>query len=105
LRGARAFAFPGTRRLPLCHRAERDPDHRDHQLLTVWFGFDIAPKIMICSIISFFPIATNTTRGLKATDRRIGEFTRPINATPSEILLKVQFPSALPLCPNPSASQ
>ena len=40
-------------------------------LLTIWFGFGIAPKIMICSIISFFPIVTNTTRGLKATDRRI----------------------------------
>jgi NitT/TauT family transport system permease protein len=51
---------------------------------------------MICSIISFFPIVTNTTRGLKATDRRIIEFMRSINATRSEILLKVQLPSALP---------
>src|SRR5205807_10115871 len=50
----------------------------------------------ICSIISFFPIVTNTTRGLKATDRRIIEFMRSINATQSEILLKVQLPSALP---------
>ena len=32
-------------------------------LLTIWFGFGIAPKIMICAIISFFPIVTNTTRG------------------------------------------
>ena len=53
-------------------------------------------KIMICAIISFFPIVTNTTRGLKATDRRIIEFMRSINATRSEILLKVQLPSALP---------
>jgi ABC-type nitrate/sulfonate/bicarbonate transport system permease component len=65
-------------------------------LLTIWFGFGIAPKIMICSIISFFPIVTNTTRGLKATDRRIIEFMRSINATRSEILFKVQLPSALP---------
>jgi ABC-type nitrate/sulfonate/bicarbonate transport system permease component len=65
-------------------------------LLTIWFGFGIAPKIMICSIISFFPIVTNTTRGLKATDHRIIEFMRSINATRLEILLKVQFPSALP---------
>jgi NitT/TauT family transport system permease protein len=65
-------------------------------LLTIWFGFGIAPKVMICAIISFFPIVTNTTRGLKATDRRIIEFMRSINATRSEILLKVQLPSALP---------
>ncbi len=65
-------------------------------LLTIWFGFGIAPKIMICAIISFFPIVTNTTRGLKSADRRIIEFMRSINATGSEILFKVQLPSALP---------
>jgi ABC-type nitrate/sulfonate/bicarbonate transport system permease component len=65
-------------------------------LLTIWFGFGIAPKIMICAIISFFPIVTNTTRGLKSADRRIIEFMRSINATRSEILFKVQLPSALP---------
>jgi ABC-type nitrate/sulfonate/bicarbonate transport system permease component len=65
-------------------------------LLTIWFGFGIAPKIMICAIISFFPIVTNTTRGLKAADYRIIEFMRSINATRPEILFKVQLPSALP---------
>jgi NitT/TauT family transport system permease protein len=65
-------------------------------LLTIWFGFGIAPKIMICAIISFFPIVTNTTRGLKATDRRIVEFMHSINATRLQILVKVQLPSALP---------
>jgi ABC-type nitrate/sulfonate/bicarbonate transport system permease component len=65
-------------------------------LLTIWFGFGIEPRIMICAIISFFPIVTNTTRGLKATDRRIIEFMHSINATRREILLKVQLPSALP---------
>jgi ABC-type nitrate/sulfonate/bicarbonate transport system permease component len=65
-------------------------------LLTIWFGFGIAPKIMICAIISFFPIVTNTTRGLKSADRRIVEFMRSINATRMELLLKVQLPTALP---------
>jgi NitT/TauT family transport system permease protein len=41
-------------------------------------------------------IVTNTTRGLKATDRRVIEFMRSINARRSEILLKIQLPSALP---------
>jgi ABC-type nitrate/sulfonate/bicarbonate transport system permease component len=65
-------------------------------LLTIWFGFGISPKIMICSIISFFPIVTNTTRGLKSADRRIIEFMHSINATGWEIFYKVQLPSALP---------
>ena len=65
-------------------------------LLTIWFGYGIAPKIMIASIITFFPIVTNTTRGLKAADRRILDFMRSINATRREIFFKVQLPSALP---------
>jgi NitT/TauT family transport system permease protein len=65
-------------------------------LLTIWFGFGIAPKIAICAIISFFPIVTNTTRGLKAADPRIIEFMRSINAKRHEILFKVQLPSAFP---------
>jgi NitT/TauT family transport system permease protein len=65
-------------------------------LLTIWFGFGIAPKIMICTIISFFPVVTNTTRGLKSADRRVLEFMHSINATPWTIFYKVQLPSALP---------
>ncbi|MDB5519195.1 MAG: binding-protein-dependent transport system inner rane component [Tardiphaga sp.] len=65
-------------------------------LLTIWFGFGIGPRIMICSIISFFPIVTNTTRGLRSADRRIIEFMHSINATGWKIFYKVQLPSALP---------
>lgn len=65
-------------------------------LLTIWFGYGIAPKIMIAAIITFFPIVTNTTRGLKSADGRILDFMRSINATRSEVFFKVQLPSALP---------
>jgi ABC-type nitrate/sulfonate/bicarbonate transport system permease component len=65
-------------------------------LLTIWFGFGIVPKIVICAIISFFPIVTNTTRGLRSADYRVIEFMRSINATPLQVFLKVQLPSALP---------
>ncbi|MBM3524049.1 MAG: ABC transporter permease [Alphaproteobacteria bacterium] len=65
-------------------------------LLTIWFGFGIAPKIMIAAIITFFPIVTNTTRGLKSADRRILDFMRSINATRREVFFKVQLPTAVP---------
>lgn len=65
-------------------------------LLTIWLGFGMAPKIMIAAIISFFPIVTNTTRGLKSADRRVLEFMRSINAKRRHVLLKVQIPTALP---------
>jgi NitT/TauT family transport system permease protein len=65
-------------------------------LLTIWFGFGIAPKIMICALISFFPIVTNTTRGLRAADPRIIELMHSVNATSFQVFAKVQLPSALP---------
>jgi len=65
-------------------------------LLTIWLGFGFAPKIAISAIITFFPIVTNTTRGLKATDTRILDFMHSINATRREIFFKAQLPSALP---------
>jgi ABC-type nitrate/sulfonate/bicarbonate transport system permease component len=65
-------------------------------LLTIWFGFGIAPKIMIAAIITFFPIVTNTTRGLKSADPRVLDFMHSINATRWQVFSKVQFPSALP---------
>lgn len=65
-------------------------------LLTIWFGFGMAPRVMICTIITFFPIVTNTTQGMKSADPRALEFMRSINATRLQVLWKVQLPSAVP---------
>ena len=65
-------------------------------LLNIWLGFGITTKIVIASIITFFPIVTNTTRGLKAADPRILDLMHSINATASQVFFKVQLPSALP---------
>lgn len=65
-------------------------------LLTIWFGFGLTPKVMIVAIITFFPIVTNTTRGLKSADYRILDFMHSINAKRRQIFFKVQLPSGLP---------
>jgi ABC-type nitrate/sulfonate/bicarbonate transport system permease component len=65
-------------------------------LLNIWLGFGIATKIVIAAIITFFPIVTNATRGLKAADPRILDLMHSVNATRRQIFLKVQLPSALP---------
>jgi ABC-type nitrate/sulfonate/bicarbonate transport system permease component len=65
-------------------------------LLNIWLGFGITTKIVIAAIITFFPIVTNTTRGLKSADERILDLMRSINATGTQVFFKVQLPSALP---------
>jgi ABC-type nitrate/sulfonate/bicarbonate transport system permease component len=65
-------------------------------LLNIWLGFGVVTKIVIAAIITFFPIVTNTTRGLKAADARILDLMYSINATRRQVFFKVQLPSALP---------
>lgn len=65
-------------------------------LLNIWLGFGITTKIVIAAIITFFPIVTNTTRGLKSADERILDLMHSINATGAQVFFKVQLPSALP---------
>jgi NitT/TauT family transport system permease protein len=65
-------------------------------LLTVWLGFGVAPKIAVAMIITFFPIVTNTARGLSSADYRIIRMMRSLNASRFEIFRKIQVPTALP---------
>lgn len=65
-------------------------------LLTVWLGFGIAPKIAVAMIITFFPIVTNTARGLTSADYRIIRMMQSLNASRFEIFRKIQVPTALP---------
>lgn len=65
-------------------------------LLSIWFGAGITTKIIIAAIITFFPIVTNTTRGLKSADARIRDLMYSVNATRLQVFLKVQLPTALP---------
>lgn len=65
-------------------------------LLNIWLGFGLATKVVIAAIITFFPIVTNATRGLKSADPRILDLMHSVNATRRQIFLKVQLPSALP---------
>lgn len=67
-----------------------------YPLLTIWLGFGITPRILTVSMMTLFPIVTNTARGLKAADPLMLELMRSLNANRWEVFSKVQFPSALP---------
>jgi ABC-type nitrate/sulfonate/bicarbonate transport system permease component len=67
-----------------------------YPLLTIWLGFGITPRIITVSMMTLFPIVTNTARGLKAADPLMHELMRSLNANRWEVFSKVQFPSAIP---------
>jgi NitT/TauT family transport system permease protein len=65
-------------------------------LLTIWLGFGMVPKILITSLLSFFPVLVNVLSGLRSTDAAILDTFRSWNANRWEIFLHARAPSALP---------
>jgi NitT/TauT family transport system permease protein len=65
-------------------------------LIGFWFQYGFASRVLICVLISLFPITTNTLFGLKSVDRSHHDLFSLQHATRFQRLVKLQFPSALP---------
>jgi len=63
-------------------------------LIIVWFGYDIASKIVMVALICFFPVFVNTVVGLKSVDRNLLALYRVFSASRLSILLNVKVPAA-----------
>ena len=65
-------------------------------LLVLWFGYGVSSKVIMASIIVFFPIVVNTLEGLKSTDPDLVNLLRSMGAKEHQIIWKVRVPQALP---------
>jgi putative hydroxymethylpyrimidine transport system permease protein len=65
-------------------------------LLLIWLGFDIAPKLAIIGLVSFFPIAVTTLDGLARVDAELLKLMRTLDASRLALLRHVELPAALP---------
>ncbi len=65
-------------------------------LLVIWFGFGMAPKVLVVALAGFFPIAVNTVDGLRGADREMVELVRSMGASRLQVLRTVLIPSAIP---------
>ena len=65
-------------------------------LFVVWFGFGMEPKVLITSIITFFPLLVNSIAGSRSVDVDRLELARSLGATRWQVFTKITFPSALP---------
>lgn len=65
-------------------------------LLIIWFGFGIAPKVIVVTLFCYFPIAINTSDGLTATEPEMIDLFRSMGATWPQIWKKVRLPAAAP---------
>lgn len=65
-------------------------------LLVLWFGYHMAPKIILIVLITFFPIVIGVLGGLRSADRDSINLMRSMGATRWQIFKHVKFPNALP---------
>lgn len=65
-------------------------------LLVVWLGFDLAPKLVIIGLVSFFPIAVTTLDALAGVDPELRRLMRTLDASRLRTFRFVEAPAALP---------
>jgi ABC-type nitrate/sulfonate/bicarbonate transport system permease component len=65
-------------------------------LLTIWLGFGVAPKIIITSLMTFFPVLVNVLSGLLQVDPALTDLFHSWNASRWEVFRHLRLPSALP---------
>jgi len=65
-------------------------------IILVWFGLGMQSKLAIAFLVAFFPIVVDTATGLRATPPGLLELARSLRASPLQVFMKVQMPSALP---------
>ncbi|HEX2547385.1 MAG TPA: ABC transporter permease [Ramlibacter sp.] len=65
-------------------------------LFILWFGYDLAPKILLIVVMAFFPVALNMLVGLRSADPNLVTLLKTVGASKTEILWRVQIPHSLP---------
>ncbi len=63
-------------------------------LLVLWFGYDMAPKIILIVITSFFPVTVGLLDGFKAADKDALNLLKAMGAGPVKRFFHVKVPSA-----------
>ncbi len=65
-------------------------------LLVLWLGTGLAPKVAICALIVFFPVAVSTMVGIRSVDARLIELGRSLRANRWQLFRDLELPAALP---------
>ena len=65
-------------------------------LLVVWFGFGMAPKILVAFTMCFFPIVVDTLTGFKSAPAQLHWLALSTGATRWQTFVHFQVPAALP---------
>ncbi len=66
-------------------------------LLVIWFPQGIFSKVLICSLIVFFPVLVNTIVGLRSVPEDLRDLMRSLQATRAQTIKFLEIPASLPV--------
>lgn len=65
-------------------------------LIFLWFGSGLGAKILVCALITFFPIVINVIAGLRDIPPTQRDLFRMLRASRRDTFVKLEVPAALP---------
>lgn len=66
-------------------------------LLIIWFKTGLFAKVLICSLIVFFPVLVNTIVGVRSVPEDLRDLMRSLQATRWQTFTRLEVPAALPV--------
>jgi ABC-type nitrate/sulfonate/bicarbonate transport system permease component len=65
-------------------------------LLVLWFGYGTLPRVVVCALIAFFPMAVTALQGFRTVDGQLLLLMRSVNASRWDVFWRIRFPGAAP---------
>lgn len=66
-------------------------------LLVIWLGSGMLSKVLVCALITFFPMLINTIVGIRNVDRDLYDLMRSLRASRWQLFRLLEAPAALPV--------
>lgn len=65
-------------------------------LFVIWFGFGMTSKIVLASLLAFFPVMLNVLLGVRSVEQGQREVMRSLNATRTQTFMQLELRSLQP---------
>lgn len=65
-------------------------------LLVLWFGYGSLPRVIVCALVAFFPMAVTTLEGFRSTDPDLLLLLSSVNASKWTVFWRVRLPHSGP---------
>lgn len=82
--------------LPLLVVSQAVPVFALAPILVLWFGYGMASKVVMATLIIYFPVTAAFFDGLRRTEPGWLDLARTMGATPVTVLRELRVPAALP---------